>query len=195
MCLRGFPGGSDSKESAYNAGDLGLIPGLGRSSGEGNDNPLQYSGLKNPHGQRSLVGYSWWGCKESDMTERLKKKKSVNDTQNIRIMKIRCLFVIKQCLVKRIKSIVPQNFVLFNNNGYLLDACIVQSATHRLSYFIPTATIWELYQHYLFTNDKTGLEQNFLQFSITLVLVSINIQWLVILVLLWMYELKKMIPF
>jgi len=58
MCLRGFPGGSDSKESAYTAGDLGLIPGLGRSSGEGNDNPLQYSGLKNPHGQRSLVGYS-----------------------------------------------------------------------------------------------------------------------------------------
>ena len=177
MCLRGFPGGSDSKESAYNAGDLGLIPGLGRFSGEGNDNPLQYSGLKNPHGQRSLVRYSWWGCKELDMTERLKKK-SVHDTQNIRIMRIGCLFVIKQCLVKRIKSIVPQNFVLFNNNGYLLDACIVQSATHRLSYFISTATIWERYQYYLFTNDKTGLEQNFLQFSITLVLISINIQWL-----------------
>ena len=92
-----------------------MIPGLGRSSGEGNDNPLQYSGLKNPHGQRSLVGYSSWGRKESDMTERLKKK-SVNDTQNIRIMRIRCLFVMKKCLVKRIKSIVPQNLVFFNNN-------------------------------------------------------------------------------
>ena len=43
-----FPGGSDSKESAYNAGDLGLIPGLGRSSGEGNGNPLQYFCLENP---------------------------------------------------------------------------------------------------------------------------------------------------
>ena len=63
--------GSDSKESAYNAGDLGLIPGLGRFSGEGNDNPLQYSGLKNPHGQRSLVGYSPWGHKGSATTEQL----------------------------------------------------------------------------------------------------------------------------
>ena len=43
-----FPGGSDAKASAYNAGDLGLIPGSGRSSGEGNGNPLQYSCLENP---------------------------------------------------------------------------------------------------------------------------------------------------
>ena len=43
-----FPGDSDSKISAYNAGDWGSIPGLGRSSGEGNGNPLQYSCLKNP---------------------------------------------------------------------------------------------------------------------------------------------------
>jgi len=41
-------GGSDGKESACNAGDLGLIPGLGRSPGEGNNNPLQYSCLENP---------------------------------------------------------------------------------------------------------------------------------------------------
>ena len=40
------PGGSDCKESACNAGDLGLIPGSGRSPGEGNGNPLQYSGLE-----------------------------------------------------------------------------------------------------------------------------------------------------
>ena len=45
---RGFPGGSDGKESAYNAGDLGSIPGSGRSPGEGNGNPLQYSSLENP---------------------------------------------------------------------------------------------------------------------------------------------------
>ena len=44
----GFRGGSDSKESACNAGDPGSIPGSGRSPGEGNDNPLQYSCLKNP---------------------------------------------------------------------------------------------------------------------------------------------------
>ena len=57
------------KESACNAGDLGSIPGLGRSPGEGHGNPLQYSCLENPHGQRSLVGYSPWGHKELDMTE------------------------------------------------------------------------------------------------------------------------------
>ena len=45
---RGFPGGSDGREAACNAGDLGLIPGSGRSTGEGNGNPLQYSYLKNP---------------------------------------------------------------------------------------------------------------------------------------------------
>ena len=43
-----FLGGSAGKASAYNVGDLGSIPGLGRSSGEGNDNPLQYSCLENP---------------------------------------------------------------------------------------------------------------------------------------------------
>ena len=43
----GFPGGSAGKESACNTGDLGLIPGLGRSPGEGNSYPLQYSGLEN----------------------------------------------------------------------------------------------------------------------------------------------------
>ena len=43
-----FPGGSNGKESAYNAGDLGLIPGSGRFPGEGNGNPLHYSCLENP---------------------------------------------------------------------------------------------------------------------------------------------------
>ena len=46
--LVGFPGGLEGKEFARNAGDLGLIPGLGRSPGEGNGNPLQYSCLENP---------------------------------------------------------------------------------------------------------------------------------------------------
>ena len=44
----GFPGGSDGKASACNAGDPGSIPGLGRSPGEGNGNPLQYSCMENP---------------------------------------------------------------------------------------------------------------------------------------------------
>ena len=54
----GFPGDSDSKESACNVGDLGLIPGWGGSPGGGHGNPLQYFCLENPHGQRSLAGYS-----------------------------------------------------------------------------------------------------------------------------------------
>ena len=69
----GFPGGSVGKDSAYNAGDLGSIPGLGRSPGGGQGSPLQDSCLENPQGQRSLAGYSPWGCKESDTTEQLSK--------------------------------------------------------------------------------------------------------------------------
>ena len=67
----GFSGGLDSKESARNAGDLGSIPGLERSPGGEYGSPPQYSCLENPHGQGSLVGYSPWGCKESNVTERL----------------------------------------------------------------------------------------------------------------------------
>ena len=66
-----FPGGSDGKASAYNAGDPGSIPGLGRSSAEGHGNPLQYSCLDSPQGQRSLVGYNQWGRTESNRTEAL----------------------------------------------------------------------------------------------------------------------------
>ena len=64
-----FLGGSDSKESACNVGNLGSIPGLGRSPGEGYGNPLQYSCRENPHGQRRLVGYSPCGRKKWDTTE------------------------------------------------------------------------------------------------------------------------------
>ena len=69
ICV-GFPGGPDGKESVCNVGDLGLIPGLGRSPGGGHGNPLQYSCLENPQGQRSLEGYS---RKESDMAEQLSR--------------------------------------------------------------------------------------------------------------------------
>ena len=64
-------GGSDSKGSAFNAGDLGSIPGLGRSPGEGNGNPLWYSAWKIPWMEKPGAGYSPWDCKESDTTERL----------------------------------------------------------------------------------------------------------------------------
>ena len=64
-----FTAGSDSKESTCSVEDLGSIFGLGRSPGGGHGNPLQYSCLENPHGQRSLEGYSPRGHKESDMTE------------------------------------------------------------------------------------------------------------------------------
>ena len=66
-----FPYGSDGKESTCISGDLGSIPGLGRSPGGGHGNPLEYSGLENPRGQRSLVGYSPWSRKESNMIEQI----------------------------------------------------------------------------------------------------------------------------
>ena len=68
----GFLDGCGGKELAANAGDVrdaGLIPGLGRSPGEGHGNPLQYSCLKNPMDRGAWGGYSSWGRKEQDMTE------------------------------------------------------------------------------------------------------------------------------
>ena len=68
--MGGFSGGSDGKASACNAGDPGSIPGSGRSPGEGNGNPLQYSCL-----EHSMDGGAWWatvhGIAESHMTEQL----------------------------------------------------------------------------------------------------------------------------
>ena len=54
--LLGFPGSSDSKESACSVGDLRFIPGLGRSPGGGHGDPFQYSCLENPHGQTEVLG-------------------------------------------------------------------------------------------------------------------------------------------
>ena len=71
MLLMDFPGGSDGKASVYNAGDPGSIPGLGRSPGEGNGNPLQSCCLGN-----CMDRGAWWATvhevsKEMDATERL----------------------------------------------------------------------------------------------------------------------------
>ena len=66
--MLGFPGGSDDGESACNAGELDSIPALGRSLGRGHGNPLKYSCLENPYGQRNLEGYGPWGHKELNTT-------------------------------------------------------------------------------------------------------------------------------
>ena len=66
-----FPGGSDSKASVYNAGSLGLIPESGRFPWRRKWHPSPVFLPGKPHGRRSLVGCSPWGCKEVDVTERL----------------------------------------------------------------------------------------------------------------------------
>ena len=66
MVPQGFPGGSVVKNPSAIAGDARLIPGSGRSPGEGNGHPLQNSGLQNSHGQRSLAANSPGGHKELD---------------------------------------------------------------------------------------------------------------------------------
>ena len=66
-----FPGGPDGKESTCYMGDPGSTPGLERSLGEVNGNPLQYSCLENSMDKGALRGYGSWGPKESDMTEKL----------------------------------------------------------------------------------------------------------------------------
>ena len=65
VSIEDFPDSSVGKESTHNARDPGLIPGSGRSPGEGKGYPLQYSGLEN------FMDYSPWGCKEWDTTELL----------------------------------------------------------------------------------------------------------------------------
>ena len=66
----GFPGGSEVKASASNAGDPGSIPGSGRSLGEGNGNPVQYSCLENPMDRGAWrATYSAWSHEESGTTE------------------------------------------------------------------------------------------------------------------------------
>ena len=71
----GFPGGSDGKESACNAGDTGSIPGSGRSPGEGHGNPLQYSCLENP-----VDGGAWWATVHGVT----KSQKQLSDLPNLK---------------------------------------------------------------------------------------------------------------
>ena len=85
------------KEFAWNAGDLGLIPGLGRSPGGGHGNPLQFSYMENPHEQRSLASYSPCGCKESYMTERLHLLQNIQSSLCYRVGSW-CLSILNMCV-------------------------------------------------------------------------------------------------
>ena len=102
---KGFPSGSEVKASACNVGDLGLIPGLGRSPGEGNGNPLQYFCLENP-----TEGGAWWAtvcgvAKSRTWLNGLKVKSDFTFTftfLGLIMMVSRCLFLysafLKQCI-------------------------------------------------------------------------------------------------
>ena len=71
------------KNLPTNVEDLGSIPGLERSPGRRHGNSLQYFSLENPHGQRSLAGYSPWGRKESDTTDRLSTAHNIAQRQSV----------------------------------------------------------------------------------------------------------------
>ena len=78
----GFPGGSDGKESSCNMGDLGSIPGLGRSTRGEHGNTLQYSCLENPH-DRGAWQATVYGVTELDMTEQLSTQKPFQIFKNL----------------------------------------------------------------------------------------------------------------
>ena len=75
-------------KSTCSAGELGLIPGLGTSPGEGNGSPFQYSCPENPHGERKPGGYIPWGHKESGTTEQLKLTSYTQNSSHILLYSI-----------------------------------------------------------------------------------------------------------
>ena len=98
----GFPGGTNDKEPSYQCRldirDVGSILGLGRSPGDGNSSPLQYSCLENPHGQKSLAGYGPWGRKKSDTTKATNHTHSTEYSQKLNTY-LMTLIKIDSCLV------------------------------------------------------------------------------------------------
>ena len=82
--LTGFPSGSVVKNLPANAGDLGSIPGSGRSPEEGSGNPLQYSCLGNPMDRGAWWTTVPWGCKQSNTTERLNSNWYIYRCNNMR---------------------------------------------------------------------------------------------------------------
>ena len=118
MSSLGFPRGSDAKESAYNGGLLGLIPGLGRFPGEGNGNPLQHTWVKN---SMDLVSYSPWGQKELDTTEWL----SLTSLEKY-LFRFFCPFL---------------NFILLSCMSYLYILQIIPCQSNCLQIFPPNAYV------------------------------------------------------
>ena len=112
----GFPGGSDTKQSACNAGDLGSIPGL--------EDPLEEAWQPTPlflpresHGQRSLAGYSPWGRKESNMSERLSTEHFISKFgQAVRVSSV---FTSLIYLIKDVKRKLP--IVMISNFGDMME--------------------------------------------------------------------------
>ena len=122
LCRLITPGSSGGRESSCNAGDLGLIPGLGRSPGGAHGNPLQYSCLDNLHGQWSLACCSPWGLRESDTTEQL-------STQRITHKEIQIPSIIPSLTYSPVFTHLPQKLycshteiLLFAKHAILLYA-------------------------------------------------------------------------
>ena len=148
--LWGCPDSSVGKESTCDAEDLGSIPRSARSPGRGHGNPLQYSCLENSHGQRSLVGYSPWGQKESDMTElRTKHKACVPECERIERKNIWWHIVLNMLIqqiifkynqFKLFFSFRFQNKGAFSqrkstgNYKYTLTNCILKASENRLEH-------------------------------------------------------------
>ena len=112
------PGGSDGKASAYNAGDPGSIPGSGRSPGEGNGNPLQYSCLENP-----MDGGAWWATVHgvAESWTRLSDFTSSLWEQNNTVLSIRRHFVsmyqIIEITQKNTKCTISYDFAWYNSKN------------------------------------------------------------------------------
>ena len=144
---RGFPGGSNHKESACNAGDLGSIPELGRFPKGGHGASVQYSCLENSHGQRSLSGYSPQGRKELDMTEQL-------SPQHILFFKTK--ISTSKHLLQKVAQILLNPLCLQNNNKKICQIVQLQILEFRRerensdeeSDFIGMVVVWSGANHY-----------------------------------------------
>ena len=141
MHYMGFPGGSDSKESTCNVRELGSIPGLGRSPGGEHGNPLQYSCLENPHGQRSLVGYSPWGRKESDTTEQIwslhstmhcirNKYKVTLSLPNISSIAF-ITYCLQSSILKLVKTYMKKKSIPLQKNHYTLQCHVTSEVNFK----------------------------------------------------------------
>ena len=119
---KGFPGHSQGKDSACNEGDPGLIPGLRRSPGEGNGNPLQYSCLEKSHGQRSLVG--------SMGSQSLKQPSSFHFFFFFHLMEGRCAVEYQASSVRMCsKALIKGTEAFHGCHGYHLSFLLSQSTS------------------------------------------------------------------